>query len=128
MNKRSTLKRSNRRVQLTTDDLPFTQEFLAEMLGVTRPSVSLVAHTLQQAGLIRYSRGNIQIVNVDGKGGRLRKLRDDPVPTTEGYWGRKIYPAVQCWVSLHGAEDSNQKRSSFLGSEHWQRVHYYAQA
>jgi CRP-like cAMP-binding protein len=49
-----------------TDTLHFTQEFLAEMLGVTRSSVSVVAHTLQQAGLIKYTRGRIQIVNLDG--------------------------------------------------------------
>ena len=46
--------------------LPFTQEFLAEMLGVERATVSLTAHTLQQAGLIRYKRGNIQITNLEG--------------------------------------------------------------
>jgi CRP-like cAMP-binding protein len=49
-----------------SDTLPFTQEFLAEMLGVQRTSVSVVAHTLQAAGLIKYSRGRIQILNVDG--------------------------------------------------------------
>jgi CRP-like cAMP-binding protein len=49
-----------------TDTLPFTQEFLAEMLGVARTSVSLVAHTLQQAGVINYSRGRIHISNLDG--------------------------------------------------------------
>lgn len=49
-----------------SDTLIFTQEFLAEMLGVTRSSVNLVAHTIQQAGLIKYSRGRIQILNVDG--------------------------------------------------------------
>jgi len=49
-----------------SDVLPFTQEFLAEMLGVRRTSVSVVAHTLQQAGLIKYGRGRIQIVNLDG--------------------------------------------------------------
>jgi CRP-like cAMP-binding protein len=48
-----------------TDTLQFTQEFLAEMLGVRRSSVSVVAHTLQQAGMIRYSRGRIQIVDVE---------------------------------------------------------------
>src|SRR5436305_197085 len=47
-----------------TDTLPFTQEFLAEMLGVRRSSVSVVAHTLQQAGMIRYSRGRIHIVDL----------------------------------------------------------------
>jgi CRP-like cAMP-binding protein len=47
-------------------DLPFTQEFLAEMLGVRRTSVSVAAHTLQQTGLIRYRRGNIKIIDRDG--------------------------------------------------------------
>jgi CRP-like cAMP-binding protein len=49
-----------------TDTLQFTQEFLAEMLGVRRTSVSLVAHTLQQAGMIKYARGRIQITNLEG--------------------------------------------------------------
>jgi CRP-like cAMP-binding protein len=49
-----------------SDTLNFTQEFLAEMLGVRRTSVTVDAHTLQHAGLIKYSRGKIQIVNVDG--------------------------------------------------------------
>ena len=49
-----------------TDTLMFTQEFLAEMLGVRRTSVTVVAHTLQQAGMIKYARGRIQILNVEG--------------------------------------------------------------
>jgi CRP-like cAMP-binding protein len=48
-----------------TDNLQFTQEFLAEMLGVKRTSVTLHARTLQQAGMIRYSRGLIQITDVE---------------------------------------------------------------
>jgi CRP-like cAMP-binding protein len=47
-----------------TETLPFTQEFLAEMLGVRRSSVSVVAHTLQQAGMIKYSRGRIHILDL----------------------------------------------------------------
>jgi CRP-like cAMP-binding protein len=47
-------------------DLPLTQEFLAQMIGVTRSSVSAVAGTLQRAGLISYSRGHIHIDNLDG--------------------------------------------------------------
>jgi CRP-like cAMP-binding protein len=49
-----------------SDTLNFTQEFLAEMLGVRRTSVTVDAHTLQNAGFINYSRGKIQIVNVEG--------------------------------------------------------------
>jgi CRP-like cAMP-binding protein len=49
-----------------SDTLPFTQEFLAEMLGVRRTSVSIVAHTLQQAGILKYARGRIQITNIEG--------------------------------------------------------------
>lgn len=43
-----------------------TQEFLAEMLGVHRPSVTIVARSMQKAGLIRYSRGVIAITNRKG--------------------------------------------------------------
>jgi CRP-like cAMP-binding protein len=49
-----------------SDNLAFTQEFLAEMLGVRRTSVTFDAHALQNAGLIKYSRGKIQILDVDG--------------------------------------------------------------
>src|ERR1700709_2707094 len=49
-----------------SDTLHFTQEFLAEMLGVRRTSVTIDAHALQNAGLIKYSRGKIQIINVEG--------------------------------------------------------------
>ena len=45
------------------DDFPLTQEFLAMMLGVSRPSVTIVAGTLQKAGLITYHRGHLKIVN-----------------------------------------------------------------
>jgi CRP-like cAMP-binding protein len=49
-----------------SDTLMFTQEYLAEMLGVRRTSVTVVAHTLQSAGLIKYARGKIQILNTEG--------------------------------------------------------------
>ncbi len=48
------------------DSLDLTQEFLSQMLGVRRTSVSLVANTLQSAGLIHYNRGHIKITNSDG--------------------------------------------------------------
>jgi CRP-like cAMP-binding protein len=46
--------------------LPLKQEFLAVMLGVSRPSVSVVAVLAQDEGLIRYSRGSIEILDRDG--------------------------------------------------------------
>jgi CRP-like cAMP-binding protein len=49
-----------------SDTLPLTQELLAQMIGVRRNAVSLVANTLQRAGFIRYGRGRIEITNVEG--------------------------------------------------------------
>lgn len=48
---------------LRSDVFPLTQEFVAMMLGVTRPSVSEVAGTLQRAGLITYRRGEVRVVD-----------------------------------------------------------------
>ena len=46
-------------------ELPLTQEFLAQMMGVRRTSVTEVAKELQQAGMITYSRGRIRIVDLE---------------------------------------------------------------
>jgi CRP-like cAMP-binding protein len=48
------------------DTLPFTQEYLAEMLSVRRTTVTTEALKLQHAGLIEYRRGSIHIINVEG--------------------------------------------------------------
>jgi CRP-like cAMP-binding protein len=45
--------------RLDSDELVMTQELIANMLGVRREGVSLAAHRLQDAGLIRYRRGHI---------------------------------------------------------------------
>lgn len=47
-------------------ELKLTQEFMAEMLGTRRATVSLAAMVLQNDGLIRYSRGHITIIDRDG--------------------------------------------------------------
>ena len=52
------------RVQL--NEFPLTQEYLALMLGVRRPTVSHFAQVLRLHGLINYSRGNIQITSRQG--------------------------------------------------------------
>jgi hypothetical protein len=48
------------------NDFDLTQEFLAEMLGVRRPSVTVAAGMLQKAGMIRYRRGSISILDRTG--------------------------------------------------------------
>jgi CRP-like cAMP-binding protein len=45
------------------DTFALKQEFLAYMLGVERPTVSLAAQTLKRAGLIEYSRGRVTILD-----------------------------------------------------------------
>ena len=48
------------------DTLSLTHEFLAEMLGVQRSTVSVVTRTLQTAGLIRQGRGSITVTDRAG--------------------------------------------------------------
>ena len=45
------------------DVLLLKQQFLAEMLGVHRPAVTLAAGALQKAGIIRYSRGKVTVLD-----------------------------------------------------------------
>jgi CRP-like cAMP-binding protein len=49
-----------------TDEFPLTQEFLAQMLGVRRPTVTAVAGLLQKAGLITYHRGRLTVLDRKG--------------------------------------------------------------
>jgi Mn-dependent DtxR family transcriptional regulator len=49
-----------------SEDLAFTHEFLAEVLGVNRKSVTLAAQVLQKAGLIEYRRGKMQVLDRPG--------------------------------------------------------------
>jgi CRP-like cAMP-binding protein len=48
------------------DAIPLTQEFLGQMLGVRRTTVTIAARLLQSAGLIRYRRGLIHIADRRG--------------------------------------------------------------
>jgi CRP-like cAMP-binding protein len=49
--------------RVQSDYLYFTQEFLAMMLGARRTTVTVVAGTLQESGLIEYRRGHVKILN-----------------------------------------------------------------
>ena len=54
------------RDRIDTDVLPLTQEFLSQMLGVRRTTVTLVARQLEQAGVIQNRRGRIVIIDRNG--------------------------------------------------------------
>lgn len=49
-----------------SDEFPLTQEFLSQMLGVRRASVTVVAGILQRAGFIRFRRGRMTILDRQG--------------------------------------------------------------
>ena len=75
------------------DMLPLTHEFLADMLGVQRSTLSVVARNLQTAGLIRQSRGGITVADrarLETTAcecyGRIRRFYERVLPGT--------YPAV----------------------------------
>jgi len=68
--------------------LLLTQEAMAQMIGARRNSVSLVANTLQQANFIHYSRGHIQILNLDG----LRQAACECYATVKTHYDRLLGP------------------------------------
>jgi CRP-like cAMP-binding protein len=63
-------------------EIKLTQEFLSIMLGVNRPTVTIAATNLQNAGFIEYSRGRITIV--DGK--RLEKFTCECYSAVKKIW------------------------------------------
>ena len=74
-----------------SDTLLFTQEFLAEMLAVRRTSVTLIAHTLQHAGMIKYARGKIQIINLEG----LQEAACECYETVKSYYRSLLGPEAK---------------------------------
>jgi CRP-like cAMP-binding protein len=48
------------------NELPLSQQFLAQMLGADRPAASQTAQRIQARGLIHYRRGTITITDADG--------------------------------------------------------------
>ncbi len=49
--------------RLNEPDLPLTQEFLGQMLGTRRSTVTMIAGAMQRSGLIEYTRGHVRILN-----------------------------------------------------------------
>jgi CRP-like cAMP-binding protein len=71
-----------------SNKLVLTQELMAQMIGARRNSVSLVANTLQQANFIHYSRGHIEITNLEG----LSKTSCQCYATVKAQYNRLLRP------------------------------------
>ncbi|HZS44469.1 MAG TPA: Crp/Fnr family transcriptional regulator [Blastocatellia bacterium] len=52
--------------RVDSDEFRLTQELISQMLGTTRPEVTIAAILLQRDGLIRYSRGRMRIIDRSG--------------------------------------------------------------
>lgn len=72
-------------------DFRLTQEFLANMLGVHRPAVSIAAGQLQKQGLIKYHRGAVTVVDRDG----LEKTSCECYEMTEKSYRRLMGPMLR---------------------------------
>lgn len=74
--------------QIGSEEFPMTQETLAQMLGVRRTTVTLLAQVFKEKGLVRYSRGHIVITNRKGLESYAcecyHTLRHDRLPATLG--------------------------------------------
>jgi CRP-like cAMP-binding protein len=54
------------RDRVGTDEFPMTHEFLSQMLGVRRATVTVTAGILQKAGFVQFSRGRVAVVDGEG--------------------------------------------------------------
>ncbi|MGH6742483.1 MAG: Crp/Fnr family transcriptional regulator [Bradyrhizobium sp.] len=75
--------------------LVLTQESMAQMIGARRNSVSLVASTLQQANYIHYSRGHIEITDIEG----LSKTACECYASVKSQYERLFKPSCTAEIS-----------------------------
>lgn len=85
-----------RMYDLVGREFPITQEFMAQMMGVTRSSVTIIAQGLQKAGAIAYSRGKLRVVDPD----RLRQRGCDCIAELDSHFERLFqFPRTECGAS-----------------------------
>jgi hypothetical protein len=94
------------------DQFVLTQEFLARMVGVHRPRVSIIAATLQDAGLIRYHRGLMTIVD----GERLEQAACEDYLTTRAMYA-ELYAAPE--IQRHGNGTGRHYRNAGDARRKW---------
>jgi len=72
------------------DEFPMTQELLAVMLGVRRPTVTLILQKLGQRGLVEYSRGRLAVSN----GAQLQQVACECYATVKTEFDRLLTPVT----------------------------------
>jgi CRP-like cAMP-binding protein len=84
------------------EQLPLTQEFLSQMLGTRRSTVTLVAGTLQHRGIIDYSRGHVRLLDRT----KLKALACECYQITDDmlqrFRGLRLEPAHAWGISTNG--------------------------
>ena len=70
------------------NEFPMTQELLAVMLGVRRPTVTLILQKLGQRGVVRYSRGRLAVAN----GPELERVACECYSTVRAEFDRLLAP------------------------------------
>jgi CRP-like cAMP-binding protein len=83
-----------------SDDLKLPQEFVADMLGVRRPTVSVAATALQEKRLIRIGRGRTCIIDVD----RLKGASCECYEVLQSEYDRLLGRRPPRTIPLHGIE------------------------
>jgi CRP-like cAMP-binding protein len=91
--------------RMESNDFPLTQEFLAMMLGVQRPGVTLAAGELQRAGLIHYTRGNMKILDRAG----LMKRSCECYSVSKKEFDRLLGFAGKTWSSENGGGKNSRE-------------------
>jgi CRP-like cAMP-binding protein len=72
--------------RVENDELPIIHEFLALMLGVRRPGVTVTLHSLEQQGLIHPHRGSITVLDREG----LMRVADASYGVAEAEYERRM--------------------------------------
>ena len=74
-----------------SDTMQLTHEFLSHMLGVQRTSIGFVAGTLQTAGIIRYRRGTLEILDIE----RLQECVCECYHIVEEEYNKYLHPYLK---------------------------------
>lgn len=85
--------------RLPGNEILMTQQLIANMLGVRREGVTEVAHKLQQAGLIRYARGRIAVLDRPGLEQRVCECYE----VVQREYHRLLSPSGLAMLSTQGA-------------------------